>query len=101
MLLGTNKGGRLQTESVDGEEGGDGEGRREVDMKTIIAMVVCGVIGIAVGHGQGGAARGAWHRSQQETQKPEEKPAAKSGDAGQPASQVKPTAESLALGKRF
>lgn len=71
-------------------------------MKMIVAMVVCGVIGIAVGHGQGRSVRsGGWQQAQQESQKPEEKPAAKSGDAGKPPNRVKPTAESLALGKRF
>jgi mono/diheme cytochrome c family protein len=72
-------------------------------MKRIVAVLVCGVVGIAVGHGQAGSVRGdGWHQAQQETQKPEEKPmAAKSGDVGKSANPVKATAESLALGKRF
>lgn len=78
-------------------------GEGEVVMKTIVAMVVCGAVGIAVGHGQAGAIRGGgWHQAQQETQKPEEKPvAAKSGDVVKSANPVKATAESLASGKRF
>ena len=78
-------------------------GEVEVAMKTIVAMVVCGVVAIAVGHEQAGAARGGgWHQAQQQTQKPEEKPApAKPGDAGKAANPVKVTAESLALGKKF
>lgn len=71
-------------------------------MKTIIALVLCGVVGIAVGHGRAGSVRSSGSRqSRQETQKPteaqgkaEEKPAAK-------ANPVKVTEESLALGKRF
>jgi len=71
-------------------------------MKTIIALAVCGVVGIAVGHGRTGYVRsGGWHQSQQETQKPteaqgkaEQKPAAKTNP-------VKVTEESLALGKRL
>jgi cytochrome c5 len=71
-------------------------------MKTIVALLVCGGVGIALGHGRAGSVRGGgWHQAQQERQKPEEKPAAKSGDAEKPANQVKSTAESLALGKRF
>jgi mono/diheme cytochrome c family protein len=71
-------------------------------MKTIVALVVCGVVVLAVGHGRAGSVRsGSSYRSLQETQKPaeaqgkaEEKPAAK-------ANPVKVTEESLALGKRF
>jgi len=71
-------------------------------MKTIVALLVCGVVGVAVGSGQPGSLRsGASYQSQQEAQKPadaqgkaEEKPAAK-------ANPVKATPESLALGKRF
>ena len=61
-------------------------------MKAIVAMVASAAIGIAVGYGRTESARGGiWQQAQQEKQKPEEKP----------ASQVKPTAESVALGKRF
>ncbi len=72
-------------------------------MRTIVAMVVCAAVGIVVGHGRAGSVRGGgWQQAQQETQKPEEKPApAKPGDAEKPANRVKPTAESLALGKKF
>ena len=71
-------------------------------MKTIVALLACGGVGIALGHGRAGAVGGGgWHQAQQETQKTEEKPAAKSGDVGKSANPVKPTAESLALGKRF
>jgi mono/diheme cytochrome c family protein len=72
-------------------------------MKTIVvALLVCGGVGIGLGHGRAGSARGGgWHQAQQETQKPEEEPAAKSGDVGKSANPVKPTAESLALGKSF
>ena len=79
-------------------------------MKMIVAMVVCGVVGIAVEHGRAGPLRGggSHQAQQQETQKPteaqgkaEEKPAAKSGDAGKSANPVKATAESVAAGKRF
>jgi mono/diheme cytochrome c family protein len=77
-------------------------GEKEVAMKTIVALLVCGGVGIALGDGRAGSVRGGgWHQAQQETQKPEEKPAAKSGDVGKSANPVKPTAESLALGKRF
>jgi mono/diheme cytochrome c family protein len=77
-------------------------GEGEVVMKRIVALVVCGMVGTAVGHGPAGSVRnGGLHQSQQETQKPteaqgkaEQKPAAK-------ANPVKVTEESLALGKRF
>jgi mono/diheme cytochrome c family protein len=72
-------------------------------MKTILAMVVCGVAGVALGNGLAGSARdGGWHQAQQQTPKPEEKATpAKSGNAGKSANPVKATAESLALGKKF
>lgn len=61
-------------------------------MRKIVAAVVCAVVGIAVGHGLAGPIRaGAWQQAQPEKQKPEEKL----------ANHLKPTAESLALGKKF
>jgi hypothetical protein len=78
------------------------ETRKEVLIRTVVALMVCGVVRIAVGHGRAGAMRGGSHQAQQETQKPaeaqnkaDEKQAAKSTNP------IKATAESLALGRNF
>lgn len=77
-------------------------------MKTIVALAVCAVVGIAVGPGRTGDVRGGSHQTQQETKKPaegqnksEENQTTKSADVGKSANPVKATAESLALGKKF
>jgi mono/diheme cytochrome c family protein len=83
------------------------ETRREVVMRTIVALVVCAVIGIATGNGRAGAARGGSNQEPQQTKaaeaqsKAEEKQPANSAEAAKSGNPVKVTAESLALGKKF
>lgn len=90
----------LAKERSDGDEG-------RWSMKTVVALVASAAVAIAVGHGRAGAVRGGSHQAQQETQKSTEaqnkaeEKQAKSADAGKSANPMKPTAESLALGKKF
>jgi mono/diheme cytochrome c family protein len=76
-------------------------------MRTVIALVTCAAVAIAVGHGRAGAVRGGLHQAQQKTQKPAEaqnkaeEKQAKSADEGKSTNPINATAQSLALGKKF
>jgi mono/diheme cytochrome c family protein len=63
-------------------------------MKTIVALMACAAVGLAVGHVRAGALPGSSPQAQQEAQKPV-------ADAPKSPNPVKATAESLALGKKF